>query len=58
MAERRGARGVRDLGIRTRGSDESPKPSTPHAMRVWMSTFELRWAKHLADARKKHSTAS
>lgn len=57
MAERRGAKGVRDLGIRTRGTDAPPKLSTPHSMRVWISTFELRWAKHLADARKKPSAA-
>jgi hypothetical protein len=55
MTERRGAKGVRDLGVRTRGTDESPKPSTPHALRVWMSTFELRWAKHLADAHERPS---
>jgi len=40
-----------------RTNDQLPKPSTPHAMRVWMSTFELRWAKHLAEARKRHSAA-
>jgi hypothetical protein len=55
MAERRGAKGVSDLGIRTRGTDAPPKPSTPHSMRVWLSTFELRWAKYLADARQKRS---
>lgn len=57
MAERRGAKGVRDLGVRTRGTDAPSKLSTPHSMRVWISTFELRWAKHLAEARKKRSAA-
>jgi hypothetical protein len=53
MSERRGAKGVRDLGVRTRGTDAPRKPSTPHSKGVWTSTFELRWAKHLADTKKK-----
>jgi hypothetical protein len=57
MAERRGAKGVHDLGVRTRATDEAPKPSTPHALRVWMSTFELRWAEHLTNARNKRPQA-
>ncbi|MEO8745985.1 MAG: hypothetical protein ABI334_06075 [Candidatus Dormiibacterota bacterium] len=47
MAERRGAKGVRDLGVRTRKSDQELAEPTPHAMPVWITTFQLRWADHL-----------
>jgi hypothetical protein len=53
MAERRGAKGVRDLGLRTRGTDLPPTRISPHAIQVWITTFNLRWARHLTELRKK-----
>jgi hypothetical protein len=55
--ERRGVRGAHDVGARTRATGQPSKPSTPHSLQVWMSTFELRWAEHLATARKKRPQA-
>lgn len=53
MAERRGAKEARDLGIRTRGTDLPTTGTTPHAVQVWPSTFNLRWMQHLAELRTK-----
>ncbi|HUY73858.1 MAG TPA: hypothetical protein VMW11_05055 [Candidatus Dormibacteraeota bacterium] len=47
MMERRGARGVRDIGVRTRRTDRLDVPSTPHGQAAWHSTFNLRWMDHL-----------
>jgi hypothetical protein len=52
MIERRGARGVRDIGVRTRRSDRVDVPSTPHGEQAWHSTFNLRWVDHLKNERK------
>jgi len=47
MIERRGAGGVRDIGVRTRRTDRFQAPSTPYALPAWLSTFSLRWVDHL-----------
>ncbi len=47
MIERRGVRGVRDIGVRTRRTDRFDAPSTPHGLPAWLSTFNLRWVDHL-----------
>ncbi|MGZ6300456.1 MAG: hypothetical protein ACXWMN_08210 [Candidatus Limnocylindria bacterium] len=47
MIERRGVRGVRDVGVRTRRTDRPDVPSTPHGLPAWISTFNLRWVDHL-----------
>ncbi|MFI4972381.1 MAG: hypothetical protein WCC30_11115 [Candidatus Dormiibacterota bacterium] len=47
MIERRGVRGVRDIGVRTRRTDRLGTPSTPHGLPAWHSTFNLRWVDHL-----------
>jgi hypothetical protein len=54
MIERRGARGVRDIGIRTRRTDRPEVPSTPHGQSAWHSTFNLRWVDHLKN-RPRHN---
>jgi hypothetical protein len=62
MVERRGARGVRDSGIRTRRNDLRAIPTTPHGLPVWISTFNQRWVDHLKahhhDADQGHGQAA
>ncbi|HSP10336.1 MAG TPA: hypothetical protein VLU92_12160 [Candidatus Dormibacteraeota bacterium] len=47
MIERRGAHGVRDIGVRTRRTDRLEAPPTPHGLPGWLSTFNLRWVDHM-----------
>lgn len=47
VIERRGVRGVPDVGVRTRRTDLPDVPSTPHGLPGWVSTFNLRWIDHM-----------
>jgi len=47
MIDRRGARGVRDIGVRTRSTDRSDVPPTPHGLPAWITTFNQRWVDHV-----------
>lgn len=55
--ERRGRRGVRDIGVRTRGSDRPRDSATPHSNQVWETTFNLRWRDHMQKSPQKPHAA-